>query len=99
MRDPNKRHHPKNPPPPPRGDDKCKENDTLTQKLINTERKLYCKELDAAAGSVFQWEENYAGWKVIKQKKKCLFIWTEKNYEVFRNLQIKTGVGLLQFND
>jgi len=100
MRDPNKRHHdPKKPPPPPSGDEKCKENDTLTQKLINTERKLYCKELDTAAGSVFQWEENYAGWKVIKQKKKCLFVWTEKNYEVFRNLQIKTGTSLLQFNE
>ncbi len=98
MRDPNKRHHPKDP-PPPRGDDKCKENDTLTQKLINTERKLYCKELDASAGTVYQWEENYSGWKELKQKKKCLFIWTEKNYQVFRNLQISTGVSLLQFNE
>jgi len=99
MRDPNKQHHHPKPPQPPRGDDKCKENDTATQKLINTERKLYCKELDVAAGSVYQWEENHEGWKEIKQKKKCLFIWTEKNYEVFRNLQIKTGTSLLQFNE
>ena len=102
MRDPNqsRRHPHKEPcPPPPSNGDKCKENDTVTQKTINAERKLYCAELDASAGSVYQWEENYSGWKLLKKKKKCLYIWSEKNYQVFRNLQISTGVSLLQFSD
>ena len=99
MRDQNQRKPYQQKDPPPRDEDKCKENDTVTQKAINAERKLYCTELDVAAGTVNQWEENYAGWKVLKEKKKCLFIWTEKNYQVFRNLEVSTGVSLLQFNE
>jgi hypothetical protein len=86
-------------PPPPPNDDKCKENDTATQKAINAERKTYCKDLDTSAGTVYQSEENYVGWKEIKKRKKCLFVWTEKNYQVFRNFQITTDTSLLQFND
>jgi cell division septum initiation protein DivIVA len=86
-------------PPPPNNDDKCKEKDTVTQKTINTERKIYCSELDSTAGIVYQAEENYSGWKEIKKRKKCLFVWTEKNYQAFRNFQLTTDVSLLQFND
>lgn len=100
MRDQNpKRHPPHNDPPPNQGDSRCKENDTATQKWINSERRKYCDELEASAGVVYQWEENYAGWKDLKKSRKCLFIWSEKNYQAFRNLQISTGVSLNQFNE
>jgi hypothetical protein len=100
MRDQNQKkpHHHKDPPPVP-SDSKCKENDTATQKLINTERKIYCSELDTAAGAVYQWEENYLGWRDLKKKRRCLFVWTEKNYQAFRNLQITKGISLNQFNE
>jgi hypothetical protein len=101
MRDQNPKRYPphQEPPPPSHGDSKCKENDTPTQKWINAERKKFCLELDAAAGAVYQWEENYSGWTDLQQSKKCLFIWTEKNYEIFRNLQITTGLSLNLFNE
>ena len=90
-----------NDPPRDKDDDDrgCKENSTLTQKTINKLRKTYCNELDTAAGAVYQWEENYLGWKELRKKKKCLFIWTEKNYQAFRNLQITKGGALNQFNE
>jgi hypothetical protein len=101
MRDQNQKKPPHHHDPPPGNHDDytCKENDTATQKLINTERKVYCSELDTAAGAVYQWEENYLGWKDLKKKKRCLFVWTEKNYQAFRNLQITKGISLNQFNE
>ena len=101
MQEQHPRHkHPDRKYPPKRDDEtKCKENNTATQKAINTERWIYCDELKTAGGEVDQWEENYLGLEDIKAKKKCLFIWTEKNYQIFRNLEISTGVSLLQFNE
>lgn len=100
MRDQNpKKYPPHNDPPPVQDESKCKENDTATQKWINVERKKYCDELDSAAGIVYQWEENYSGWKDLKKRKKCLFIWSEKNYQIFRNLQITSGLSLSHFNE
>jgi gas vesicle protein len=102
MRDHNQKNPNPKPTDPPRVKDDdcgCKENNTLTQKTINKLRKTYCNELDAAAGAVYQWEENYLGWKELRKSKKCLFIWTEKNYQAFRNLQLTKGGALNQFNE
>lgn len=85
--------------PSTKGDCKCKEKDSATQKLINSERKTNCQELDTAAGEVTKWEENYFGLKTLEEKKRCLFIWTEENYQIFRNLEITTGTSLIQFNE
>jgi len=102
MRDQYRKKPDQRPQLPPHNDDDdcgCNEKDTATQKAINTERKVYCNELDTAASAVYQWEENYLGWKDLKKKKKCLFIWTEKNYQAVRNLQITKGNALSQFNE
>jgi hypothetical protein len=90
---------PNNPPPDKDDDCGCKESNTLTQQTINRLRKTYCNEVDTAAASVYQWEENYLGWKDLKKNKKCLFIWTEKNYQAIRNLQLTKGIALNQFNE
>jgi len=95
----NRYDNPKNPCGPPPNTGGCTENDTITQKTINAERKTYCDALTVAAGDVYQWEANFAGAQTLKKKKKCLFVWTEKNYQVFRNLEISTGTSLLQFNE
>lgn len=94
----------KTPDTPPKKDDcgctvDCTENDTATQKVINAERKMYCDDLVITASEVYKWEENYFGQKELKRKRRCLFIWTEKNYQVFRNLEISTGTSLVQFNE
>jgi len=77
----------------------CKENNSATQKAINAERTVYCNELDTASGDVYKWEENYSGLQEMKKKKRCLFVWTEVNYQAFRNLEISTGTSLIQFNE
>ncbi|MET0637499.1 MAG: hypothetical protein ABWZ25_15815 [Chitinophagaceae bacterium] len=97
------REYKSNPTPnkPPKEDCGCKnkENDTVTQNFINQERTTYCAELDLAASAVYQAESNFWGIKKIKYRKKCLFIWTEKNYRVVRNVGISIGTSLLQFNE
>lgn len=87
--------------PPGTGDCGCNDNKpvTVTQTIINTERKEYCRQLDAAGGSVLELEEKYSGTKNLKKKKKTLFIWTEKNYQAIRNLDLTKGTALLQFNE
>lgn len=77
----------------------CQENDTATQRTLNGERQNYCKDLSTAAGEVVRWEENYAGQKELERMRRCLFIWTEYNYQVVRNFEITTGTQLIQFNE
>ena len=59
---------------PDKDDCKCKEKDTATQKAINAERAVYCDELSAYAGDVYQWEENYFGLKALKKKKNSKYV-------------------------
>jgi hypothetical protein len=86
---------------PPKKDDDCKcvEKDTATQKAINLERQTYCPDLTTTSGDVSKWEENYYGQKELERLRKCLFIWTEYNYQVIRNYEITTGTSLIQFNE
>lgn len=85
--------------PPGTSDCGCKEKNSITQGIINAERRVYCDWLDTAGGSVFEYQERYDGTKKLKKKKKILFIWTEKNYQAVRNLEITKGTSLLQFNE
>jgi hypothetical protein len=77
----------------------CEENDTATQKSINTERQKYCAELYTAAGDVSKYETGYAGQTTVYEQKKCVFVWTEDNYRRYRNTEICVGTELLQSND
>jgi len=85
--------------PPGTNDCGCVGKNTVTQGIINTERAVYCDLLDTAGGSVLEYQEKYSGTKSLKNKKKKLFIWTEKNYQAFRNLDITKGTSLIQFNE
>ncbi len=87
--------------PPGTGDCGCNDTTktTVTQTIINTERIEYCRQLDTAGGSVIELEAKYNGTKTLKENKKTLFIWTEKNYQAFRNLDLTKGTALLQFNE
>ena len=77
----------------------CKEKDNQTQKVVNTERTTYCTQLTLTSGDVYQWEENYAGLTELYGFKECLFIWTEENYQEYRNLEITIGTELIQSNE
>ena len=84
---------------PPKEGCGCKENDTATQRAINLERQTYCLDLTTASGDVSKWEENYKGQKELERMRRCLFIWTEYNYQVIRNFEVTTGTSLIQFNE
>lgn len=77
----------------------CEEMDLPTQRSINSERNKYCKELTWLAGEVSKSEQNYEGLSNQYEHKKCLFVWTQKNYHIYRNLVICVGTELIQTTD
>jgi len=79
--------------------DDCGDNNTATQKSIAVDQEKCCEALTQLAGEVGQTEENYRGRKELYESKKCLFIWTEENWQIFRNTEICVGSDLLQSND
>jgi len=80
-------------------DDKCKDQGTLTEKTIERERKKICDEVKEKVGIVRQWEQSRRGAHHVYNDKKCCFIYTEKNWQYYRNLEIMVGVELLQVNE
>lgn len=77
----------------------CVENDTATQKSINSARRKYCDELYVSAGEVSKYETQYNGQVAVYEDKKCLFVWTEGNYRRYRNTDISVATELLQSNE
>jgi hypothetical protein len=80
-------------------DDPCKEQGTLTEKTIKREKKKICDELKEKVGIVRQWEQSRRGAHYLYNDKKCCFIYTEKNWQYYRNLELMVGVELLQVNE
>jgi hypothetical protein len=77
--------------------EECPENpNAVTQKTINTERLKYCNELYVAAGDVVKWEKTYEGEFNLYNRKKCMFVLTEGNYQRYRNTEICLGTELMQ---
>lgn len=74
----------------------CVENDSATQRSINTERRKYCDKLFEAAGEVSKGEQSSEGRISLYERKKCMFLWTEDNYQRYRNTHIRVGTELLQ---
>ena len=78
------------------GCDECGNDNTPTQKTIAGIQEKCCNTLNLLAGEVGQSEENYRGRKELYQSKKCLFIWTEENWQIFRNTEICVGSDMVQ---
>lgn len=74
----------------------CVENDTHTQRSVNVERRKYCDSLYTAAGEVSRGEKSNEGLLSLYELKKCMFRWTEDNYQRYRNTEIRVGTELLQ---
>lgn len=77
-------------------DNDCVENDSATQQSVNTERREYCNNLYATAGEVSKGEKSSEGQLSLYERKKCMFLWTEDNYQRYRNTGVRVGVELLQ---
>lgn len=91
----------KNCPPPPPADcgcEDCSDKDNATQKSINTQRITICNLLYETEGNVEQLQTKFDGENSVFKEKKCLFLHTEENYRMYRNLEICAGTELLQTN-
>ena len=77
----------------------CEETDYPTQKTVNTERQNICVTLYNTSGDVLKNEKKFHGEEHIYHLRKCMFVWTETNYTLYRNLDITAGQELLQTND
>jgi len=73
----------------------CVENDTATQRAINIERRKYCDKLYEAAGKASKYEKTSDGQLNLYGRKKCMFLWTEDNYQRYRNTEIRVGTELV----
>jgi hypothetical protein len=73
---------------------KCQDADSITKKNIKTAKNAYCPKLQTKLGTLHQCEEVYKGKKTEYEHKKCRFVSTEKNYRIFRNVELTVGVQL-----
>jgi hypothetical protein len=79
--------------------EECVESTYNTQKTINTERVKYCETSYSAAGDVKKWEKTYDGESNLLNRRKCMFMWTEGNFQRYRNTEITLGTELIQTTD
>jgi hypothetical protein len=69
---------------------------SLVKKTIRTKKDSYCDTLIGLVGTLTAAEENVKGLTTTYEFKKCCFVKTEKNYRITRNLELSTGVELIQ---
>lgn len=69
---------------------------SLVKKTIRTKKDSYCDSLISLAGTLTASEENVKGLTTTYEFKRCCFVKTEKNYRITRNLELSTGVELIQ---
>src|SRR5688572_30722538 len=78
----------------------CVEPDTVTQtKTINPKRDEFCRRMYEAYGETTSLEFKRTSLGTLIQKKNCWFIWTERHYRTYRNLQLTIDTRLLQTKD
>src|SRR6516225_8691730 len=75
---------------------KCNDADSMTKKTIKTSKNVYCATLKDKFGILRQAQETYRGKRIEYEHKKCRFNSTEKNYRIFRNLELSVGVQMRQ---
>ena len=80
-------------------DKDCMGKNAPTNKSIKSMKDTYCSTLEGLLGDLSQAEENFSGLQTAFEQKKCVFVKTEKNYRVFRNLELGVGIELLQANE
>lgn len=81
---------------PQKGNCSDAEAKTATQKTIHRIKEDYCKKLNVKVTELNESEVTHDGAVMVYEKKKCIFVKTEKNYLLVRNLELKIGVELIQ---
>lgn len=81
----------------PPADKPCNDKPTLpTKRLIKQKKDEYCEKLKGLNGELGESEIIYEGNVKAYHRKKCIFLKTEKNYQIVRNLELKVGIELMQ---
>jgi hypothetical protein len=75
------------------------EHDLPVTTTIKTQRESYCQLIKSKLGDLNKYEECLKGLEIIYEHKKCRFIKTEKNYRIFRNLELSVGIELVKATD
>jgi hypothetical protein len=75
---------------------KKREGNSPTKQTIKAKKDDYCKSLITLVGDLTTATENWKGTSTVYELKKCCFVKTEKNYRITRNLELQTGVELIQ---
>ncbi|WP_392469226.1 hypothetical protein ACF3OC_11415 [Sphingobacterium cellulitidis] len=84
---------------PKNGNCNGNEAKTITQKNLYQIKEEYCNRLKGKLGELSESEVTKDGTLMMYEKKKCVFVKTEKNYQMLRNLELKIGVELIQASD
>ena len=84
---------------PKNGNCNGNEAKTITQKNLHQIKEDYCNRLKGKLGESSESEVTSDGTLMMYEKKKCVFVKTEKNYQMLRNLELKVGVELIQSSE
>ncbi|MGX1753338.1 hypothetical protein [Sphingobacterium sp. NPDC055346] len=84
---------------PKNGNCNGNEAKTITQKNLHQIKEDYCNRLKGKLGELSESEVTSDGTLMMYEKKKCVFVKTEKNYQMLRNLELKVGVELIQSSE
>jgi hypothetical protein len=76
-----------------------RDHDLPVTTTIKRKKADYCKSIKVKLGDLCKSEENEHGLKIIYEHRKCRFIRTEKNYMMYRNLELSTGIELIRAFD
>lgn len=68
-------------------------------KTINRLRDDYCKELFGLRGEVVQLEVRKQKLDELIADRQCWFVWNERHYRIFRNMELQEDLELLQVSD
>jgi hypothetical protein len=87
-------------PKKPSGDPcKCEEGDTATMKCVNKLRQTYCQAMETGKSNREAAGKDFKHKAELFEEKQKLFMWTEKNYRLFRDMDILVDTRLQATND
>src|SRR5579871_2499266 len=75
------------------------EHDLPTNKTIRAQKEFFCQLIKTERGDLDKSAENCEGLNIIYEHKKCRFVKTEKNYRIYRNLELSLGIELVKAMD
>jgi len=78
---------------------RCEEGETPTQKSLPGLRQIYCQDKDTKKAAKEVASADFDQKKVIFEEKKKTFMWTERNYRLWRDVDIVVDTRLQATND